>query len=99
LLVNADGIETGVHDVHPAVAGAQDEQGHQGLAQIIEVVLAVRPHVARYTAALIRIADALDILALAVVEGALEQLDAQDAEDDEEGAADQDDVADGTQGR
>jgi hypothetical protein len=35
-----------VHDGDPAVFGRQDEEGHEGLPQIVEVVLVVDPPVA-----------------------------------------------------
>lgn len=31
LLVHSHGIQTIIHDVHPAILGSQDKQGHQSL--------------------------------------------------------------------
>ena len=74
LLVHSDGIQPGVHDVHPAVLGREHEQGHQRRAQVVEVVLAVDPHVAWPAETLGLVGDAHQIVAVTVVERALEQL-------------------------
>ena len=46
LLVRADSIETLVHDGDPSVFRREDEEGHEGLAQVVKVVLVVDPPVA-----------------------------------------------------
>lgn len=48
LLVYSYSIEPGVHNVDPAVPGAEYKQRHERLAQVVEVVLSVHPHVALY---------------------------------------------------
>ena len=97
LLVEPHCVQTVVHDVDPAVPGAQHEQRHEGLPQVVEVVLLVLPFVV-VVLAVAAVDDAREVLADAVVEGTFEELDAEDAEDDEECAADEDDVADGAEG-
>ena len=45
LLVESDRVEPLVHDVDPAVLGGEHEEGHEGVAQVVEVVLVVDPAV------------------------------------------------------
>ena len=99
LLIKANGVEALVHDVDPAVLGGEDEEGHEGVAQVVEVVLVVYPPVPVPTQfqALRFVLHRVRVRTLAVEEEPLEELHAEDAEDDEERTADQNDVSDGLQ--
>lgn len=99
LLVYTDCVQTSVHNVHPAIAGTQHKQRHQCFAQVIEIVLSIDPSVTRYTETLAFVAHILDVLSLAVEEGALEQLHSQYTEDDKERATDENDIANRSKGR
>ena len=99
LLIDPDGIEARIHDVHPAVARRKNKERHEGLAEIVEVVLPVEPDVALICEAVGLVAHVLDVRPVAVIERALEQLHAEDAEDNEERAANEDNVADRPQRR
>lgn len=99
LLVKSNGVEALVHDVDPAVLGGEHEEGHEGVAQVVEVVLLVYPAVPVPTQlqALRLVLHGGRVRTLAVEKEPLEELHTQDAEYDEEGAADQDNVSDGLQ--
>ncbi len=98
LLIDTYGIETRVHDVNPAVFGRKDKERHEGLPQVVKVVFAVDPDVTRVCVQAIgAVLDVADVRTVAVVEAAFEQLYAQDAENDEKGTTNQDNVADGFQ--
>ena len=99
LLVKSNGVEALVHDVDPAVLGGEHEEGHEGVAQVVEVVLVVDPAIAiaAQLQALRLVRHVPRVRTLAVEKEPLEELHTQDAEDDEEGAADQDNVSDGLQ--
>ena len=96
LLIKANGVEALVHYVDPAVLGGEDEEGHEGVAQVVEVVLVVYPPVPVPTQfqALRFVLHRVRVRTLAVEEEPLEELHAEDAKDDEERAADQNDVSD-----
>ena len=100
-MVKSNGVEALVHDVDPAVFGGEHEEGHEGVAQVVEVVLVVYPAipVPAQLQALRLVLHGVRVRTLAVEKEALEELHAEDAKDDEEGAADQDDVSDGLQRR
>ncbi len=72
LLVYSDGVEPLVHDVDPSVLGGQDEEGHERLAEVVEVVLVVDPLVAvgSQLQALSLVRHQFGIRTLAVVEDA-----------------------------
>ena len=101
LLVKSNGVEALVHDVDPAVFGGEHEEGHEGVAQVVEVVLVVDPTipVPAQLQALRLVLHGVRVRTLAVEKEALEELHAEDAENDEEGAADQDNVSNGLQRR
>ena len=90
LLIKANGVEALVHYVDPAVLGGEHEEGHEGVAQVVEVVLVVDPAVpvAAQLEALRLVLHGVGVRPLAVEEEPLEELHAEDAEDDEECAAD-----------
>ena len=100
-MVKSNGVEALVHDVDPAIFGGEHEEGHEGVAQVVEVVLLVYPAVPVPTQlqALRLVLHGGRVRTLAVEKESLEELHAEDAEDDEEGAADQDDVPDRLQRR
>ena len=95
LLVQSHGVQTMVHDVHPAVLGGEDKERHERLSKIVEVVLLVDPPVLSVVQAVPLVRDVLqfNFRAFTVEEEALEQLNSQDAEYDKEGATDENDVA------
>ena len=47
LSVHGDGVQSVVHDVDPAVLAGQDEETHESLAQVVEIVSLVPPAVSR----------------------------------------------------
>ena len=65
-----------VHDINPAILGRQDEERHQSLAEIVEVVLVVDPAVAVGTQlqALGFVRDVLGVGAVAVKKYPFEKL-------------------------
>jgi len=77
------------------VLARQDEQRHERLPQIVEVIAVVDPPVPRVHGAVGTSGDIIELGTDAVEHHPLEELNAQDAEDDEEGAADQHNVTDG----
>ena len=96
LLVQSHGVQTMVHDVHPAVLGGEDKERHERLSKIVEVVLLVDPPVLSVVQAVPLVRDVLqfNFRAFTVEEEALEQLNSQDTEYDKEGATDENNVAD-----
>jgi len=75
LLVYTDGIQSSVHNIDPTVFGREDKEGHQRLPEIVKIVSAVHPDVARISShAVGSIAHRANVRALAVVETALKQL-------------------------
>lgn len=79
LLIKADCVQPLIHDVHPAVLGGEHEEGHEGLAQVVEVVLVVDPAVAigAEFQALRLVLHQLRVRALAVIKYAFEELQAK----------------------
>ena len=76
LKIRTDGIKSVVHDIHPAVLGGEDKQGHESVEDVIKVVFLVDPPVA-WVLQTVRLAgDVLlgHVRAVAVEEKALEQL-------------------------
>jgi len=63
-----------VHDRDPSVFGREDEEGHEGLAQVVEVVLVVHPAVAfvGHFQALSFVLDQVGVWSLAVKEDSFE---------------------------
>ena len=43
--VHGDGVQSVVHDVHPAVLAGQDEETHESLAQVVKIISPVPPPV------------------------------------------------------
>ena len=65
-----------VHDVHPAVLGREDEQGHEGSAEIVKIVLLIQPAVVFVLETLLLVGDVhgYNVRAVAVEEKSLEEL-------------------------
>ncbi len=80
LLIQTNCIQTLVHNVNPTILGGEHEQGHEGLPQVVEVVLVIDPavSVAAQLKALGFVLNELGVGTLAVVEDALEQLQRTD---------------------
>ncbi len=74
LHINAHRVDSRVHYLHPAVLARQDEQRHQRLAEVVEVVLGVEPLVSLIRQTVLFRHHVLYVLACTVVELALEQL-------------------------
>ena len=76
LLVDADRIQTVVHDVHPTILGGEDEQGHEGSAEIVKIVLLVQPAVVFVLETLLLVGDVhgYHVWAIAVEEQSFKEL-------------------------
>lgn len=97
LLIDTDRIQTGVHNVHPAVTRRQHKQRHQRFAQIVKIVLSIDPHISGRVQTVRLIFDLFDVDAFTVEKCPFEQLHAQYTEYDKERTTDQNNVADGSQ--
>ena len=77
LLVDADSIQPVVHDVHPAVLGGEDEQGHEGSAEIVEIVFLVQPAIVLVLKTLGLVGDVLgnNVRTVTVEEKSFEELE------------------------
>ena len=76
LFVKSHSVQTMVHDVHPAVFRGEDEEGHQGVEDVVKVVLLVDPPVSRIlqTGSFVWDILALHILPVTIEEKSFEQL-------------------------
>ena len=76
LKIRTDGIKSVVHDIHPAVLGGEDEQGHESPAEVIKVVLLIDPAIVLVLQALHLVGDVLGhhVGPVTVEEESLEQL-------------------------
>ena len=76
LLVDADSIQSVVHDVHPAVLGGEDEEGHEGSAEIVKIVFLIYPAIVLVLKALGLIGNVLsyNVGAVTVEEKSFEEL-------------------------
>ena len=76
LLVDADSIQSVVHDVHPSVLGGEDEEGHEGSAEIVKIVFLIYPAIVLVLQALHLVGDVLGhyVGPVTVEEESLEQL-------------------------
>ena len=65
-----------VHDVHPAILGGENKQGHESLAQVVKVVLLVYPSVFFILKTLKLVSDILvyNVWSITVKEQPFEQL-------------------------
>ena len=94
LLVDADSVQAVVHDVHPTVLGGEDEQGHEGSAEVVKIVFLIYPAIVLVLQTLRLVCDVLghNVRPVTVEEKSFEELNPEDAEYDEECAADKNDV-------
>ena len=101
LLVDADSVQAMVHDVHPTVLGGEDEQGHEGSAEVVKIVFLIYPAIVLVLQTLRLVGDVLghNVRPVTVEEKSFEELNPEDAEYDEECAADEDNVSDWFEGR
>ena len=76
LLVNPDRIQAVVHDVHPTILGGEDEQGHEGSAEIVKIIFLIYPAIVFVLQTLQLVGDVLghNVRAVAVEEKSLEEL-------------------------
>ena len=76
LLVNADRIQAVVHDVHPTILGGEDEQGHEGSAEIVKIIFLIYPAIVFVLQTLHLVGDVLghNVRAVTVEEKSLEEL-------------------------
>ena len=76
LLVDADRIQTVVHDVHPTILGGEDEQGHEGSAEVVKIVFLIYPAIVLVLRALGLVGNVLsyNVGAVAVEEKSFEEL-------------------------
>lgn len=94
LLIDADSVEAGIHNVHPSIPRGEYKQRHQCFSEIVEIVFSILPNVSFVGQAVRLIAYIFNIRPVAVIKGTLEELHAQDTEDYEKSTAYQNDVAD-----
>ena len=76
LLVDADRIQAVVHDVHPTILGGEDEQGHEGSAEIVKIIFLIQPAIVFVLQTLQLVGDVLghNVRAVTVEEKSLEEL-------------------------
>ena len=75
-MVDADSIQSVVHDVHPAILGGEDEQGHEGSAKIVKIVFLIYPAIVLVLQTLSLVGNVLsyNVGAVAVEEKSFEEL-------------------------
>ena len=77
LLIKANGVEALVHYVDPAVLGGEDEQGHEGSAEVVKIVFLIYPAIVLVLQTLRLVCDVLghNVRSVTVEEKSLEELE------------------------